>query len=302
MNIRSIGQKILMVVGLAASIGMTVGLWAYSYTQEKAMRNYNEQSMAQTVEAVIESMRDLMLAGDANLAPAISTGLKTVKGAQDFRILRIDGTEAFQDNKTIRSINKQLGQKAFSERDKEKEIPVLSDSLPELIKAAISGKAVAFYARDRDGVPSMTTIAPIMASKDCWPCHREDAKALGFVKFTVNMAPLEDELSTAHQQALAMIFTSLLLTLVFTAAILRYSVTNPIALVTDAMSKAAGGDLDSRAIVNGEDEIAHMARSFNTMTTELLRVHDNMQSEQDKLTTIIQSAKEAIIVADANDL
>ncbi|MFY9328094.1 MAG: diguanylate cyclase [Georgfuchsia sp.] len=265
------------------------------------MRYYNERSMVQTVMAVIESMRDVMLAGDADVGPSISTGLKTVEGAQDFRILRIDGDEAFQDNRTIRSINKQLGKTTFSERGKENVVHVMSDRLPELIQAAIGGKPVAIYAKDQGGFPNLTVIAPIMASKDCWSCHREDAKILGFVKFSVSLAAMEQDLSIAHHQALALIIASLFLTLIFTAAILRYSVTKPITQVTNAMSKAAGGDLNSRVVVRGEDEIAQMSRSFNTMTAELLRTQIGMQIEQDKLTTIIRSAKEAIIVADAND-
>ena len=301
MNIRSIAQKILLVVGLAASVGMTVSLWAYSIAQEKAMREQNERSMAQTVEAAVQSLQGVMQAGDAELSQSIANRLKTIKGAEDFRILRIDGTEAFHDNRTIRTVNKRNGYQAFSERGEDSVIPILPADSPELAQAATGGKTISVYSPSTFGVPSMTTIAPIMASEGCRHCHGGAVRTIGFVKFSVTLASLEHDIAVARKRAQALIIGSLFLTLIFTAAILRYSVSKPIALVTDAMRKAAGGDLNSRAAVRGKDEIAQMASSFNTMTTELLRAHDGMQREQDKLTTIIRSAKEAIIVADANN-
>lgn len=301
MILRSVGQKILLAVGLAASIGMTVSLWAYSVAQEKAMREQNERSMAQTAESVIKGLQSVMLAGDADIAQAFSERLKTVEGAQDFRILRIDGTEAFHDNRTIRAVNRHKGESAFSERGDESVVAVLAKDSPELVRAAASGKPVASYAVGPDGRPSMTTVAPILPGKGCRKCHGDEAKTLGFIKYSVTLAILEQEIAVAQQRAVALIVASLFLTLIFTAAILHRSVSKPIAQVTAAMRKAAGGDLNSKAMAGGDDEIAQMANSFNTMTTELRRAYDGMQREQDKLTTIIRSAREAIVVADAND-
>ena len=106
MVFQSVGQKILTVVGLAASIGMAASLWAYSMAQENALREQNERSMAQTTDSVVKSLQSVMLAGDADIAQAFSERLKTVQGAKDFRILRTDGAEAFRDNRTIRQVNK----------------------------------------------------------------------------------------------------------------------------------------------------------------------------------------------------
>ncbi|BAL23993.1 hypothetical protein AZKH_1678 [Azoarcus sp. KH32C] len=302
MALRSIGQKILLVVGLAASVGMTVSLWAYSLAQEKGMREQNERSMTQTVESVIKGLQSVMLAGDADIAQAFSDRLKTVEGAQDFRILRVDGTEAFRDNQTIRAVNQYKGEEAFPERDEEQIVPVLPKDSPDLLRAGTSEKPVPLYtAAGPDGKPSMTMLAPIMTTRGCKKCHGDETRLLGFIKFSVTLAALEHDIAEANQRAVALIVASLLLTLIFTAAILRRSVSQPIARVTEAMRRAAGGDLNSRAVAGGSDEVAQMASSFNTMTASLKHAYDGMQREQDKLTTIIRSAKEAIIVADATD-
>lgn len=300
MVLHSIGQKILLVVGLAASVGMTVSLWAYSVAQEKGMREQNERSMAQTTASVIKGLQSVMLAGDADVAQAFSDRLKTVEGALDFRILRLDGTEAFRDNKTIKAVNARKGEAAFAERGEEAEIRVLPKDSPAMARAATTGQPVPIYGPGPDGQPAMTVIAPIVGNKGCPKCHGAEPLH-GFIKFSVTLAALEKDIAIARQRAFWLIAASLFLTLVFTAIILHRSVSRPIKQVTEAMKRAASGDLKSRAIAKGDDEIAQMANSFNIMTAELRRAYDGMQREQDKLTTIIRSAKEAIIVADAED-
>lgn len=301
MVFHSVGQKILTVVGLAASVGMTASLWAYSMAQEDALREQNERSMAQTTDSVVKSLQSVMLAGDADIAQAFSERLKTVQGAKDFRILRLDGAEAFRDNRTIRAVNKFKEEEAFAERDEGEVAQVLPADAPELALAQSSGKAVPIYATAADGTAMLTMIAPVAGSRGCRKCHGDSAATLGFVKFSVTLESLEKDISRAHAQAIGMIGLSLFLTLLLTAVILRRAVSLPIAAVTSAMRKAAGGDLQSHAVASGHDEVAQMANSFNTMTVELRSAYDGMRREQDKLTTIIRSAREAIVVADATD-
>lgn len=278
---------------------MTASLWAYSMAQEDALRVQNERSMAQTTDSVVKSLQSVMLAGDADIAQAFSERLKTVQGAKDFRILRLDGAEAFRDNRTIRLVNKIKEEEAFAERDEETGAQVMPADSPELARAQSSGKAVPIYATAPDGSAMLTMVAPVAGSRGCRKCHGDETDNLGFIKFSVTLDSLEKDISRAHVQAIGMIGLSLLLTLLLTAVILRRVVSSPIAAVTTAMGRAAGGDLQSYAVASGRDEVAQMANSFNTMTAELRRAYDGMRREQDKLTTIIRSAREAIIVADA---
>jgi PAS domain S-box-containing protein len=62
------------------------------------------------------------------------------------------------------------------------------------------------------------------------------------------------------------------------------------------MRHAAKGNLDQSVPVIGRDEISDMATSFNTMTSELQDTYRGLEVEQDKLNTIIFSAREGIIV------
>jgi diguanylate cyclase (GGDEF)-like protein/PAS domain S-box-containing protein len=65
------------------------------------------------------------------------------------------------------------------------------------------------------------------------------------------------------------------------------------------MVRAADGDLTQNVPVMGRDELSRMADSFNHMTQQLMQTYTGLRNEQDKLATIILSAREGIVVTDS---
>ncbi|MBF0624898.1 MAG: diguanylate cyclase [Magnetococcales bacterium] len=81
--------------------------------------------------------------------------------------------------------------------------------------------------------------------------------------------------------------------------VVRKSVVRHVAGVTLAMTRMAQGHLHQRVPESGRDELGHMARIFNRMGEELQRAHAGLADERNKLTTILLSAREGIVVTDA---
>ncbi|MBF0107637.1 MAG: diguanylate cyclase [Magnetococcales bacterium] len=92
------------------------------------------------------------------------------------------------------------------------------------------------------------------------------------------------------------------LSLALTALVLlvRRSVVQPIARVTNAMTRMAQGDLEHRVPVVGQDEIGDMARIFNQMCQQLHHAHSGLKQERDKLNTILIGAREGIVSTDSS--
>ncbi|MBF0462119.1 MAG: diguanylate cyclase [Magnetococcales bacterium] len=80
--------------------------------------------------------------------------------------------------------------------------------------------------------------------------------------------------------------------------VVRHYVIRPIIRMTTAIERVANGDLTQRVAAQNIDELSRMGVSFNRMTEELSRIHSGLQEERDKLTTIIVSAQEGIVVTD----
>ncbi len=80
--------------------------------------------------------------------------------------------------------------------------------------------------------------------------------------------------------------------------VVRNHVIQPIARMTEAIEQVANGHLKERVAEQSMDELSRMGIAFNRMTVELDRIYTGLQSERDKLTTIIVAAQEGIVVTD----
>ncbi|MBF0460572.1 MAG: diguanylate cyclase [Magnetococcales bacterium] len=89
-----------------------------------------------------------------------------------------------------------------------------------------------------------------------------------------------------------------LVVLPFSFFVVRNQVIWPITLMTAAIEQVANGNLKQRVSAQKVDELSRMSLSFNRMTEELDRIQSGLQEERDKLTTIIVSAQEGIVVTD----
>ncbi|MBF0309645.1 MAG: diguanylate cyclase [Magnetococcales bacterium] len=80
---------------------------------------------------------------------------------------------------------------------------------------------------------------------------------------------------------------------------LSQRLTRPIKEISLAMAHIEEGNWSQRVPVATEDELGQMARVFNKMTRYLSETRVRLQHERNKLTTIIHSAREGIVVTDA---
>jgi diguanylate cyclase (GGDEF)-like protein/PAS domain S-box-containing protein len=85
------------------------------------------------------------------------------------------------------------------------------------------------------------------------------------------------------------------ITLLLLIFFVRRTIIKPISQVSIAMRSLADGNQDQSIPVTGHDELSDMARIFNQMCNDLRITHKGLQSEKNKLTTILQGAREGIV-------
>ncbi|CAD5374435.1 Diguanylate cyclase with PAS/PAC sensor [Rubrivivax sp. A210] len=296
-----IGHRILAVVGLTVTLGLVAIAWFYVNYQERAVLAQNERNMLKLTETVSQNLQSVMLAGYADIAQSFANRLHKVEGIDDFHVLRVDGLEAFGDNRTIQDVNRRRGDEVFRERDKETEERKLAADNPQLLQAVESRAPVMHYTTNERGERSLRILAPIVNQKACHKCHSQTQAVRGVILLGASLQTVEGDIYETRKASILVLAPTLLATLFLTGAIMRRSVVRPIEKMTHAMKRASAGELDQKVPVKGQDELAQMAGSFNTMTNELLKTYQGLRLEQDKLTTIILGAREAIIVTDATD-
>jgi len=294
-----IRYQILLVVGIATTLGLIATIAFYSRYQEQTLLAQNERAMRKLTDTVAEGLQSVMLAGSADIAQAFADRLKKVPEITEFRILRTDGLESFRDGKTIAEVNARRGEEQFPPREEAEVIRIMQADDADLRRAIETLKPVVIYNEDAAGSRQLVFLAPLANDKLCYKCHGKAQPVRGVMRLATSLVPVERDILRARQESLAVFAVALIATVLLTGYMLGRIVVKPIEKVTHAMDRVSGGDLDYKVAERSADELGRMGASFNQMTRELQSTYHNLRREQDKLTTVIETATEGIVVTDA---
>ncbi len=295
----SIGHKLIITSGAVTTLGLLGLVFLYTAYQQSSLLEQNERMLNTLTESVSESLQVVMKSGYADVAQDFADGLHKVSGISEFYILRTNGQEAFLDNKTIIAVNRRKDEDLFEIRATEEINQIVIESLPELRQSVSEKKTVHYYSKDRAGNAYLNLIAPIQNRKGCHECHGSKEAVRGVVKITASLASVEQVISETKSRAYLISSVCILFIVVITGFLVKRTISNPINTVTDAMYSVSSGNLDKQVLILGNDEIGAMARSFNIMSSELKMTYEDLKSEHDKLTTIILSSQEGMVVTDS---
>ena len=294
-----IRYRILLMVGIATTLGLIATITFYSRYQETTLLAQNEATMRKLSDTVAAGLQSVMLAGSADIAQAFAERLKKVPEVTEFSIMRTDGLEAFRDSKTINDVNARRGEEQFPPREQEDIIRIMPAADPDLRRVVESLMPVAIYNKDAAGNRQLIFLAPLANQNACYKCHGKAQPVRGVMRMTTTLAAVERNILKARQESLILFAVALIATVLLTGYMLGRVVVKPIEKVTKAMARVSGGDLDYKVAERSSDELGRMGASFNQMTRELQSTYRNLRREQDKLTTVIETATEGIIVTDA---
>ncbi|MFC5300139.1 diguanylate cyclase [Azospira restricta] len=301
MQLTRIRHKMLAVVGLTAALGFVTSAYYYVSHQEQALLAQNEQTMVRLAESVSQGLQSVMLAGSADIAQAFADNLKKIAEVSEFRIMRSNGEEAFRDNATIDDVNRRRGEELFWPRDEEKRVPILTADDARLQQVVNTRQPLMLYDRANPERSTLTFMLPVPNAEQCYKCHGSKSPVRGVVMLTTSLARVERDILKTRQNVVVLLGGALMLTMLLTGYTLGRAVIRPIEKARTAMAAVSGGDLESQMKIGSSDEIGQMASSFNLMTDELRRTYAGLRREQAKLTTIIQSSAEGIVVTDSED-
>lgn len=294
-----IRYRILLVVALATTLGLIATITLYSRHHEQTLLAQNESTMRKLADTVAAGLQSVMLAGSADIAQAFADRLKQVPDVTEFDVLRADGTQAFRDNKTITDVNARRGEEAFLARGREEVIPVMPSDDPDLRQAVNTLKPVVVVRSDAAGNRQLVFLAPLANQNVCYRCHGKAQAVRGVMRMVTSLAAVERDILRSRQESLALFALALVATVLLTGYMLGRIVVRPIEKVTRAMARVSDGDLDYKVSERGDDELGQMGARFNQMTRDLQGTYHTLRREQDKLTTVIETATEGIIVTDA---
>lgn len=298
--LRRLRFRLLIGMSLAVLVGLFGTAVIYVRQAEEAILAEHQRALHKVTEAVGTSLESIMAGGHAEVAAEFTRRLATIGGARRFLIVRIDGTPAFRDNVTIARVNARLGYPAFDLRDEGGDAPApIPEAGRQEFATVISGREAVDITRiEPDGERLSLFLDPIFARPVCAECHDDGQPVRGVVVLETSFRAVEHDMSEARVQALIGLVIALAVTMLLTGYLLGRLLFGPIEGVTRAMRRVATGDWEHGVPVESDDEIGQMASSFNLMRERLKANYLSLLAEQDKLTTILLTSHEAVVVTD----
>ncbi len=292
--------RLLFGLSLTVLFGLVATAVFYVHQAEEAILAENERSLHKVTDAVGSSLESIMEGGHAEVAAEFNRRLARVGGATRFLIVRTDGRPAFRDNETINAVNRVLGYTAFTPNsDVSPSLELIPEAGSAEFRDAVAGNEARQLRRlGPSGEELLVFMDPIFSREGCHGCHVGQEPVRGVVLMETSLVQVEQDMLGARIQALIGLTIALAATMLATGYALGKTLFGPIEGVTSAMRRVSLGDWDHGVPVDSEDEIGQMASNFNVMRERLKSNYLNLLAEQDKLTTILLAAREAVVVTD----
>ncbi len=274
---KSISAKIILCV--AGMILVVNGALAYVYLriQKEDLNLTVLRNASQLSETIKKSIQNDMFENRKEAAYKIMNTVGQQEGIEKVRIYSSDGKILFStDRGEVGRMVDQRGEACYG---------CHSEARP-LERLATSERSRIFYSSDNEALPDtrhriLGIINPLYNDSACSSAachaHPETVKVLGVIDVTMDLAAVDAMMSKARRQVLFVSVVSIVAICVIVALILIHFLTRPVKELVLGTHRISGGDLDHFIPVATNDEMGHLASSFNQMTRDLQRAHAEIQ-------------------------
>ncbi|GBC80961.1 Sensor protein ZraS [bacterium HR10] len=125
-------------------------------------------------------------------------------------------------------------------------------------------------------------INPIENEPGCYTasCHAHSPaqSVLGVLDVTLSLAPVDAAIAEGQRQLFFLFLGSILFVALVVVAVTAVMIHVPIRHLKRGTERVASGDLDHKIPLTARDELGELAASFNAMTEELKRAHEELTS------------------------
>jgi two-component system NtrC family sensor kinase len=272
----SISVKIILSV--AGMILVVNGALAYVYlrVQKEDLNLTVLRNASQISETIKKSIRNDMFENRKEAAYKIMNTVGQQEGIEKVRIYSSEGEILFStDNAEVGRMVDKRGEACYG---------CHSEARP-LEHLATSERSRIFYSPGDDSSGAshrvLGIINPMYNDSACSSatCHAHPAaiKVLGVIDVTMDLSATDAILAKGRRQILFVSVVSIVAICSIVALILIHFFTRPVKELVLGTHRISGGDLDHFIPVATNDEMGHLASSFNQMTRDLQRAHAEIQ-------------------------
>ena len=287
---KSIEFKIILSVAITTLAVNGFFTFLYLDVQARHLDDTILKNATQLSETIRKSIQYDMLVNRKENAYRIMQTIAEQEGIEKVRIYGSEGTILFSTDKDERGT--MVDKKAEAcYACHAKDTPIERLSTPSRNRIFSSGK----------GYRILGMINPMYNDKDCSSaqCHAHPAsqKVLGVIDITMSLAGVDAEMLYARRQTIFFNLMSILSLSIIAVISLLVFVGKPVRQLVLGTNRVARGDLHHVIPIDSDDELGHLARSFNKMTESLQRaneeIHEWIRTLEQKVEARTKELKDA---------
>ncbi len=266
---KSIEFKIILSVAITTLA--VNGFFAFLYLDVQA-RHLDEmilRNATQLSETIRKSIQYDMLVNRKENAYRIMETIAEQEGIEKVRIYGSEGAILFSTDKSERG----------TMVDKKAEACYACHAKDTPIERLATPSRNRFFSSG-EGYRILGMINPMYNDKECSSaeCHAHPAsqKVLGVIDITMSLAGVDAEMLYARRQTILFNLMSILSISVIAVISLLVFVGKPVRQLVLGTNRVARGDLHHVIPIDSDDEMGHLARSFNKMTESLQRANEEI--------------------------
>ncbi len=255
--------------------------------QKKYLIEEMQQNASRFSQTVKRSIDYEMLTAQSNYIQKTLEDIGTQEGIEHIRILDKEGRIYAADSK------EEVGK--FIDRQAEACYSCHSNKDP--LKKLSTPVKTRIFKSDK-GYRLLGIINPIYNEPKCYnsECHfhPKEQHVLGVMDILTSLAHFDNQIGTSQRQILLYFLFTFLLISVGTALFILLFVDTPIHKLIEGTRKIAKGDFDYRIGHYYSDEIGELGKSFDWMSAELKKYHEEIEQWNLKLKSEVKKATEKL--------
>jgi len=277
---KSIGMKIILsVVGMILIVNGTLA-YLFLGIQRENLNHAILRTASQLSETIKKSIQNDMLENRKEAAYKIMETIGRQEGIEKVRVYSSEGKILFSSDNTG-EVGRMVNQRA------EACYGCHSETHP-LERLATSERSRIFFSKSKHTEDTqgenhrvLGIINPMYNESGCSDAachaHPESQKVLGVIDVTMDLSEVDSQMAWARRQVLIVSVVSVVAIFIIVALILFYFIERPIKELVLGTKRISGGNLDHFIDVTTNDEIGHLATSFNQMTLDLQNAQKQIQ-------------------------
>jgi class 3 adenylate cyclase len=259
---KRISVRITILLLCILSIGIGITIYYYLNSQNSTILESREAAIKDQVNVLYLAIKNNMLAGEAPIAVELFKEIGRVDEISEIKLYRKNGVIAFSDNRTLKTVNKNLGKEKFTPKDSFIPREVIEDEhFTESVK-----KVDDIFVNDiKSKNKRLIVYKPLINQPKCSGCHGQDHVIRGIIKISSPLNMVYEK--TRENLILSVIIYGIVVMILSVAIIffLRRIVIRRIFKIRERVYGVGEGDFKTKIEVTYPDEIGSLGDQINIM-------------------------------------